>query len=75
MDIFLGGVVIILAYIAIYLMSIVGVEMALRERNEERIEREVERRVKYILAHAEIRVKQKLYIVDEMNKESEEGED
>lgn len=68
---FIGFVVRFLAGGIILLMAGAGIEQGLREKDEERIEKEVERRVNYILSHAEIRVKQKLYIVDDTKKGGE----
>lgn len=54
---------------AIILMIAAGIDLALRDKNEERVQRLADARFKDMLAHAEFRVIQRLEIIDEMRRD------
>lgn len=64
----LGFIVLLLAIVAIYLMMYAGLDIALRDREEERIEELAEKRFNEMVDNAEIHVVQRLEIVDRMKK-------
>lgn len=64
----LAWLVLFLVLAAIILMIAAGIDLALRDKNEERVERLAEARFKDMLAHAEFRVVQRLEIIDEMER-------
>lgn len=64
----LGFIVFMLAIIAIIAMIVSSIELALRAADKERVERLAEKRFKEMLDNAEIRVIQRLEIVDEYHR-------
>ena len=64
----LGFIVFMLAVIAIIAMIVASIELALRDADKERVERLAEKRFKEMLDNAEIRVIQRLEIVDEYHR-------
>ncbi len=64
----LGFIVFMLAIIAIIAMIVASIELALRDADKERVERLAEKRFKEMLDNAEIRVIQRLEIVDEYHR-------
>lgn len=53
---------------AIVLMIAAGIDLALRDKNEERVQKLAEARFKDMLAHAQFKVVQRLEIIDEMER-------